>query len=66
MTLPRVAALFNYWQKCPPVHRAVAAYLGYGKDAAKPVTPAAKAAANDEHNNFLDALPLLTVRRAGS
>ena len=29
MTMPEVEDLFSYWQKQPPVHVLVAAYLGY-------------------------------------
>lgn len=31
MTLPELGALARYWKRNPPVHIAVAAYLGLGK-----------------------------------
>ena len=31
MTLPRLTALNKYWQKYPPVHCLIAAYLGVGQ-----------------------------------
>lgn len=30
--LPRLAAMNRYWDKHPPVHIMVAAYLGYGDE----------------------------------
>ena len=32
MTLPRFTALSAYWQKYPPVHISVAAYLGINQN----------------------------------
>lgn len=64
--MPRVAALFKHWQKCPPVHRAVAiiaATLGYSANDAQTVAPAD--AANDTQQ-YIDALPMKAPRRAGS
>ena len=32
MTLPRLEDLNRYWAQYPPMHRLVAAYLGFGKE----------------------------------
>lgn len=29
MTLPRLAALTEYWRSNPPLHQLIAAYIGY-------------------------------------
>lgn len=29
MTLPRLAAMTEYWRSSPPLHQLVAAYIGY-------------------------------------
>jgi hypothetical protein len=36
MTLPRLYALSAYWQKFPPVHISVAAFVGINNEKPKP------------------------------
>jgi len=31
LTLPRLYAINESWASCPPLHRMIAAFLGYGK-----------------------------------
>lgn len=38
MTFPRFYALLDHWQKHPPVHLLVAAFLGYGEKTRRPGT----------------------------
>ena len=46
MDIPRLVAMGNYWQKHPPVHLMVAAYLG--------IKPEVKAKASDTLNTEQD------------
>lgn len=51
MDLVRLGHLGRYWQASPPVHIAVAAYLGIGKEQAAQPQPV-----TDTASNILDAL----------
>lgn len=58
MTLPRLYAMFEHWGRYPPAHISAALFAGI-----KPAKPTP--AANDDLASYIDAMPTMTVRRAG-
>jgi len=62
LTLPRLYALQDHWDRYPPVHISVALLAGI-----KPSTPAKAAkAANDELATYICTMPMMKMRRAGA